>query len=95
MHDRSIKYYMYYDRDYPLMTWLLHHDMPRPIYPIDYRLLEEIERADEVARRCRPPFPKHQLPPHLSTLVYQANRRRIDLRLMNPGMHRRLSNSTR
>ena len=51
----------------------------------DLQLLEEVQRADDVARRCRPPMPKFQLPPHLSTLLYQANRRRIDLRLMNPG----------
>ncbi|KAG1675960.1 hypothetical protein FOA52_014204 [Chlamydomonas sp. UWO 241] len=61
----------------------------------DFRLLEEVQRVDDVAKRCRPPFPKHELPPHLSTLVYQAHRRHIDMRLMNPGMHRRITNSTR
>lgn len=53
--------------------------------PPDYRLLEELQRADDVAKRCRPPFPKAELPPHLSSLIYQAHRRHIDMRLMNPG----------
>ena len=58
-----------------------------PLVPLnpDLNLLEEVQRVDDVAKRCCPPFPKQQLPPHLSTLLYQANRRRIDLRLMNPG----------
>lgn len=52
----------------------------------DYRLLEEISRADDVAKRHRPPAPKAQLPPALSTLVYQADRRKIKLMLMSPGV---------
>ena len=53
--------------------------------PTDYRLLEEVRRADDVARRCRPVAPKQQLPPHLAGLVYQASRRRVRLMLMPPG----------
>eukprot|EP00955_Chlamydomonas_euryale_P039002 351274-Chlamydomonas_euryale.AAC.1 len=59
----------------------------------DYHLLEEVQRADDIAKRCRPPYPKQELPPHLSTLVYQANRRHIDLRLMNPGVDQGGQNS--
>ncbi|KAF5840236.1 hypothetical protein DUNSADRAFT_17339 [Dunaliella salina] len=61
----------------------------------DYRLLEEVRRVDDVARRCRPIAPKPQLPPHLAGLVYQAGRRRVRLLLMPPGMHRRITNTTR
>lgn len=61
----------------------------------DYQLLEEVKRVDDVARRCLPPFPRAQLPPALQSLVYQANKRRVDLRLMAPGMSRRVNNTTR
>ncbi|GLI60428.1 hypothetical protein VaNZ11_002581 [Volvox africanus] len=61
----------------------------------DFRLLEEIGRADDVARRCRPPAPKQQLPPHLGSLVYQASQRSVKLLLMPPGMAKRTSNTTR
>eukprot|EP00798_Chlamydomonas_sp_ICE-L_P006710 gene6710-3380_t len=61
----------------------------------DFHVLEEIKRADDIAKRCRPPFPKARLPVHLDNLVRQAQQRRVELVLMNPGMSRRLSNSTR
>ncbi|GIL85384.1 hypothetical protein Vretimale_10669 [Volvox reticuliferus] len=61
----------------------------------DFRLLEEIGRADDVARRCRPPASKQQLPPYLGSLVYQASRRSVKLLLMPPGMAKRTSNTTR
>jgi hypothetical protein len=31
----------------------------------DYRFLEEVQLADDVARRARPPAPKAELPPFL------------------------------
>ncbi|EFJ40802.1 hypothetical protein VOLCADRAFT_119886 [Volvox carteri f. nagariensis] len=61
----------------------------------DFRLLEEIGRADDVARRCRPPAPKPQLPPPLASLVYQASWRSVKLLLMSPGMAKRRANTTR
>ncbi|PNH04040.1 Box C/D snoRNA protein 1 [Tetrabaena socialis] len=51
----------------------------------DYRLLEEVARAEDVARRCRPPGAKPQLPPHLASLVYQAQWRSVRLLIMPPG----------
>eukprot|EP00197_Chlamydomonas_leiostraca_P010150 CAMPEP_0202880592 /NCGR_PEP_ID=MMETSP1391-20130828/35271_1 /ASSEMBLY_ACC=CAM_ASM_000867 /TAXON_ID=1034604 /ORGANISM="Chlamydomonas leiostraca, Strain SAG 11-49" /LENGTH=378 /DNA_ID=CAMNT_0049563117 /DNA_START=104 /DNA_END=1237 /DNA_ORIENTATION=+ len=61
----------------------------------DYRLLEEVHRAEDVAKRCRPPAARPQLPPHLQSLVYQAGRRRVKLLVMPPGMHKRKTNTTR
>ncbi|KAJ9517907.1 hypothetical protein QJQ45_004161 [Haematococcus lacustris] len=61
----------------------------------DYRLLEEVARVDDVARRRLPPGARALLPPALQSLVYQAGRRRVNLLLMPPGMHKRRSNSTR
>jgi hypothetical protein len=51
----------------------------------DYRLLEEVARAEDVARRRRPPAPKRDLPPPLATLVSQARCRGVNLLLMSPG----------
>lgn len=53
--------------------------------PSDFRLLEEIGRADDVARRCRPPAAKPQLPAHLASLVYQGSWRSVKLLIMPPG----------
>ena len=44
-----------------------------------------MQRAEDNAKRCKPPAPKPQLPPHLSTLVYQASRRGVRLLIMPPG----------
>jgi hypothetical protein len=63
-----------------------HNTRAHTCVPIDYHLLEEVRRADDVARRCRPVAPKPQLPPHLAGLVYQAGRRRVRLMLMPPGL---------
>ena len=51
----------------------------------DYRLLEDVKRADDVAKRCRPPGAKPQLPQHLANMVYQAQRRSVKLLIMPPG----------
>ena len=40
----------------------------------DYRFLEEVKLADDVAKRSRPPAPRYELPPPLQTLIYQAGR---------------------
>ncbi|GLC54103.1 hypothetical protein PLESTB_000824000 [Pleodorina starrii] len=61
----------------------------------DFRLLEEIGRVEDVARRCRPPAPRPELPPYLANLVYQANRRGVKLLTMAPGMAKRKANTTR
>ena len=55
----------------------------------DYRWLEEVSRADDVAKRSRPPAPKRELPSALSGLVYQARMRGVQLALMNPGQPER------
>jgi hypothetical protein len=41
----------------------------------DYRFLEEVKLADDVAKRSKPPAPKPELPQFLQTLQYQARRR--------------------
>jgi hypothetical protein len=51
----------------------------------DYGLLEELTRVEDVARRCKPPGPRPELPPALAKLVYQAHRRHVTLLLMPPG----------
>lgn len=61
----------------------------------DYKLLEEIERVDDVARRSEPPVPRKQLPAYLKSLVYQAKCRGVTLQLVAPGMKRRKDNTTR
>ncbi len=40
----------------------------------DYRFLEEVKLADDVAKRSKPPAPKLELPQFLQTLQYQARR---------------------
>ncbi len=52
----------------------------------DYQLLEEVARAEDVAKRCRPATPKALLPPFLANLVEQAERRHITLMLLSPGV---------
>lgn len=61
----------------------------------DYKLLEEVERIDDVAKRSQPPAPRRQLPAYLKSLVYQAKCRGVDLRLVAPGMKKRKDNTTR
>ncbi|KAI8112512.1 hypothetical protein M9434_003835 [Picochlorum sp. BPE23] len=61
----------------------------------DYKLLEEVERIDDVAKRSQPPVPRRQLPAYLKSLVYQATCRGVDLRLVAPGMKKRKDNTTR
>lgn len=61
----------------------------------DYKLLEEIERIDDVARRSQPPAPRRQLPAYLKSLVYQAKCRDVTLQLVAPGMKKRKENTTR
>lgn len=40
----------------------------------DYRFLEEVKLADDVAKRSKPPAPKYDMPQFLQTLMYQARR---------------------
>jgi hypothetical protein len=61
----------------------------------DYRLLEEAARADDAARRARPPAGRPDPPPHLRALVAAAARARVRLELQAPGMARRRANTTR
>lgn len=61
----------------------------------DYKFLEEVKLAGDVAKRAKPPTPKQELPRHLQTLVYQAKQRDIDLKILAPGMEKRKSNTTR
>lgn len=61
----------------------------------DYKLLEEVERVDDVAKRSQPPVPRRQLPAYLKSLTYQAKCRGVDLRLVAPGMKKRKDNTTR
>lgn len=61
----------------------------------DYKLLEEIERIDDVARRSQPPAPRRQLPAYLKSLIYQAKCRQVTLHLLAPGMKKRRENTTR
>ncbi|GBF96251.1 hypothetical protein Rsub_08796 [Raphidocelis subcapitata] len=60
----------------------------------DYRWLEEVQRADDNAKRHRPPAPKPQLPQALSSLVHQARLRGVRLLIMPPGMQRRRESTT-
>jgi hypothetical protein len=46
-----------------------------------------VSRADDNARRHRPPAPKAQLPQALSSLVHQARLRGVRLLIMPPGVH--------
>ncbi|KAI7844644.1 hypothetical protein COHA_001734 [Chlorella ohadii] len=61
----------------------------------DYRFLEEVKLADDVAKRSKPPAPKVELPQFLQTLQYQARRRGVQLHILSPGMEKRRTNSTR
>ena len=61
----------------------------------DYRFLEQVKLAEDVAKRAKPPTPRGDLPGHLRSLVYQAERRGVTLHLLAPGMQRRKSNTTR
>ena len=60
----------------------------------DYRLLEEVARADDNAKRHRPPAARPQLPQALAGLVAQARARGVRLLLMPPGMGRRRESTT-
>ena len=40
----------------------------------DYRFLEEVKLADDVAKRSKPPAPKYDMPQFLQTLMHQARR---------------------
>lgn len=61
----------------------------------DYRFLEEIKLAEDVAKRSKPPAPQRELPRFLQTLVYQASQRHVELHILAPGMERRKANTTR
>ncbi|KAL4421032.1 hypothetical protein ABPG77_007507 [Micractinium sp. CCAP 211/92] len=61
----------------------------------DYRFLEEVKLADDVAKRSKPPAPKLELPQFLQTLQYQARRRGVQLHILSPGMEKRRTNTTR
>ncbi|EFN53290.1 hypothetical protein CHLNCDRAFT_11283, partial [Chlorella variabilis] len=61
----------------------------------DYRFLEEVQLADDVAKRSKPPAPKLDMPQFLQTLVYQARRRGVQLHILSPGMEKRRTNTTR
>jgi hypothetical protein len=61
----------------------------------DYKLLEDIKRVDDVAKRCMPPAPRRQLPAYLKSLVHQASSRDVTLQLLAPGMKKRKDNTTR
>lgn len=52
----------------------------------DYRLLEDVGRAEDVARRHRPMGCRAQLPLPLAGLIQQAERRGVRLLLMPPGV---------
>ncbi|KAL4859058.1 Box C/D snoRNA protein 1 [Chlorella vulgaris] len=61
----------------------------------DYRFLEDVQLAEDIAKRSKPPAPKLDMPQFLQTLVYQARRRGIQLHILPPGMEKRRTNSTR
>lgn len=61
----------------------------------DYRFLEEVKLADEVAKRSRPPAPKLELPSFLQSLIHHSHCRGVQLHILPPGMERRRINSTR
>ncbi len=68
---------------------LCRHSAALPTFPrptlSDFRLLEEIGRAEDVARRHQPPPARPQLPPARGSLVYQASLRSVKLLIMPPG----------
>jgi len=61
----------------------------------DYKFLEQVKLAEDVAKRAKPPAPRAELPHFLQSLVHQARRRGAQLHLLSPGMERRRSNTTR
>jgi hypothetical protein len=61
----------------------------------DYRFLEEVQLAEDVAKRSKPPPPKQELPGYLAVLVQQAGRRGVQLHILPPGMQKRRGNTTR
>ncbi|KAH7618989.1 putative Box C/D snoRNA protein 1 [Nannochloris sp. 'desiccata'] len=61
----------------------------------DYKFLEQVKLAEDVAKRAKPPAPRAELPHFLQSLVHQARRRGVQLHLLSPGMERRRSNTTR
>ena len=61
----------------------------------DFKFLEEVQLAGDVAKRVKPPAPRNKLPHHLQTLIEQANRRGVHLHLLTPGMDRRRNNTSR
>jgi len=62
---------------------------------VDFKFLEEVSLADDVAKRCKPPTPRRVLPSHLKSLVHQARLRGVNLKLVSPGMQKRKLNSSR
>lgn len=61
----------------------------------DYKFLEQVKLAEDVAKRAKPPAPKSELPHYLQSFIYQARRRGVQLHLLAPGMERRRSNTSR
>lgn len=61
----------------------------------DYKFLEEVSLAEDVAKRSKPPTPRRVLPSHLKTLVHQARLRGVNLKLVSPGMQKRKLNTSR
>jgi hypothetical protein len=61
----------------------------------DYKFLEQVKLAEDVAKRAKPPAPRAELPHFLQSLVHQARRRGVQLHLLSPGMERRRNNTTR
>ncbi|KAL6771756.1 hypothetical protein ACKKBG_A27700 [Auxenochlorella protothecoides x Auxenochlorella symbiontica] len=61
----------------------------------DLRFLEEVQLADEVAKRAAPARPAMLLPRGLQTLLQQAKRRGVELHLLPMGMAARKTNTTR
>jgi len=78
------------------LLFLMRSSRPHnPRLRADYRFLEEVKLADDVAKRSKPPAPRPELPAHLQALVHQARRRGVQLHLLAPGMERRRSNTSR
>lgn len=61
----------------------------------DFKFLEEVSLAEDVAKRSKPPTPRRVLPSHLKSLVHQARLRGVNLKLVSPGMQKRKLNSSR
>ena len=61
----------------------------------DFKFLEEVSLAEDVAKRSKPPTPRRVLPSHLKTLVHQARLHGVNLKLVSPGMQKRKLNTSR